>query len=73
MGRIIRHEFLGSRLFVVAACCTIIGIPIALIYIIQCTVTIVEEMESPTEFLQQWKSERSISELFREIRLNTHS
>jgi hypothetical protein len=55
MGQVVRHEFLGSRLYVFLLCLTVIGIPLAILYAKECTVTIVEEMENPSDFLETWK------------------
>jgi hypothetical protein len=51
MGMIVRHEFLGSWTCVVLLSCTVIGIPLAFLYVLRTTVTVVEDMENPTEFL----------------------
>lgn len=55
MGKIIRHEFMGSKALVVILCLTGIGIPIAVIYLIECLVTIEEEIADPTAFLEEYR------------------
>lgn len=55
MGKIIRHEFLGSRALVVLLCMTVIGIPIAVIHLIEGFVTIEEEVPDPTAFLDAYR------------------
>jgi hypothetical protein len=55
MGKIIRHEFLGSRALVVFLCITVIGIPIAVIYLIEGFVTVEEEVPDPTAFLEAYR------------------
>lgn len=57
MGRISRHEFLGSRIRFMLMCFTGIGIPIAVLYLLECLVTIEEDIESPREFLETYKKD----------------
>ncbi|MBI1930069.1 hypothetical protein HYR99_38185 [Candidatus Poribacteria bacterium] len=58
MGKIVRREFVGSRLFFFLLCISIIFIPIALIYLLEATVTVEEEVEDPTEFLEALRTGR---------------
>ncbi len=55
MGKIVRHEFLGSRLLVLLLCLTGIGIPLAVIYLIEGFVTVEEEVADPTAFLEAYR------------------
>jgi len=55
MGRIIRHEFLGSRLLFFLLCISGIGIPIAVIYLLEGLVTIEEEVANPTGFVETFR------------------
>jgi hypothetical protein len=50
-GRIVYHEFMGSRLLLMILCLSVIGIPLAVIYVLENTVTVEESIESPGEFL----------------------
>ena len=61
MGKVVYHEFLGSRLYVAVLCLSVVGIPVALIYLLSCTVTIVEEIEEPSEYLEAWKRKHNQS------------
>ncbi len=56
MGKIVRHEFLGSRILFTLLCLTGIGIPAAVVYLIESTVTIEEELDNPTEFLEAFRA-----------------
>ena len=56
MGKIVRREFMGSRLILVILFLTCIGIPVAVVYLLECLVTVEDELENPSEFLEQWKS-----------------
>ncbi len=53
MDRIKRREFRGSRVWVVLLCLTIIGIPIAILHIIEGAIEIEYELEDAEAFLQQ--------------------
>jgi hypothetical protein len=55
MGKVVYHQFLGNRLYVVLLCLSVIGIPVAFVYSICCTVTIIEEIDEPSQFLEAWK------------------
>ena len=56
MGKIVRYQFLGSEVLFWFLCVTLLGIPIAVIYLIGSTVAIEEELPNPTEFLEQFRS-----------------
>jgi hypothetical protein len=56
MGRFVRREFLGSRVVFFLLCISGIGIPFAILYFIECLVTIEEELEEPGRFLEEWKA-----------------
>jgi hypothetical protein len=53
MGKIVYHEFLGSRLLLTILGLSVIGIPLAVIYVLENTVTVEESVESPSEFLDK--------------------
>ena len=53
MGKFIRREFLGNRFILWLLCMSVVGIPIAIVYLLECTVTIEESMEAPNEFLEK--------------------
>jgi len=53
-SKIIRYQFIGSRfmfwiLFVLG-----ITLPLAILYLLACTIRIDEELDNPTEFLDQY-------------------
>ena len=52
MGKIIRREFIGNRFIFWLLCFSGIGIPMAILYLLECTVTIEEAIESPNEFIE---------------------
>lgn len=47
MGKIVTHEFLGSRFRFWLLVMTGIGIPFAIIYLLESTVRVEEEVENP--------------------------
>jgi len=56
MGKIIRREFLGSRIILTLLCLTGIGIPVAIIYLLEATVTIEEEVDDPSDFTEKFRT-----------------
>ncbi len=56
MAKLTRHEFVGNKLLVLLLFLTGIGVPFALIYLIEATVAIEEEVEDPNKFLDAWRS-----------------
>jgi len=54
-GKIVRYEFLGSYILVCLEWILVVTIPLAIIHIINNTVRIDEQLENPTEFLEQHK------------------
>ncbi|MCK6460153.1 MAG: hypothetical protein L6Q95_09700 [Planctomycetes bacterium] len=58
MGRIIYREFLGSRLVLTALFLCGIGIPLAVIYVLEYTITVEEDVESPSDYVASWRARR---------------
>jgi len=56
MAKIVRHEFIGSPIIFFALSLSIIGIPLAVLYLICGTVTVEEDIEDPAQFLVQYKA-----------------
>lgn len=56
MAKIVRHEFVGRPELFWLMCITLIGIPIAILYLIGATVIIEENLDDPTEFLERFRS-----------------
>lgn len=59
MGKIVRYEFLGSPMLFWFMCITLVGIPMAVLYLIGATVGIEESLDDPTEFLEKYRSGES--------------
>ena len=56
MSRIIRCEFVGNWLLFWLLCITGIGIPIALLYLVNGTVCVAQELDEPERFLADFRS-----------------
>ena len=56
MGKIVRYEFLGNPTRFWFLCLTVIGIPMAILYLIDATVRIEESLNDPGEFLERYRS-----------------
>jgi hypothetical protein len=51
MGKIVRREFVGNRYLFFLLCLFGITIPLAIIYLLEATVTIETEMDDPEKFM----------------------
>ena len=56
MGKIVRYEFLGNPMLFWFMGISLIGIPMAILYLISFTVRIEESLDDPTEFLEKYRS-----------------
>jgi len=56
MGKIVRYEFLGVPMLFWFMCITLIGIPMAILYLIGATVRIEERLDDPSEFLEKYRA-----------------
>jgi hypothetical protein len=56
MSKIVRYEFLGSWVLFWVLCFSIIGLPVALLYLVNGTVRVEDDMEDPEQFLQEYRS-----------------
>lgn len=58
MSKIVRYEFLGSWLMFWLLCVTIIGIPLAILYLVNGTVRIEDELDEPELVLEKLRNRR---------------
>jgi hypothetical protein len=56
MAQIVRHEFVGNKILFTLLCLIGIGIPLAVIYFAESTVTVKEEIDDATGFLESFRS-----------------
>lgn len=61
MGKVIRREFLGSRVLVTLLCLSLVGIPMAIIYVLEAMVKIEEDVQEPSEFTAWYRARKSRS------------
>lgn len=61
MGKIIRWEFMGSWILFWALCVSVIGIPLALLYLVNGTLRIEEEVPDPERFVSEFRSRQAKS------------
>lgn len=56
MSKIIRHEFMGNAVVFYLLCLSIVGIPLAVLYLVNGTVTVEEDIQNPNKFLNEYRS-----------------
>ncbi len=59
MSKIVRHEFVGSWVLFSLLCLSLIGIPAAILYLINGTVRVEEDLDDVEEFLHRFRSRRT--------------
>ena len=52
MSKIIRYEFMGSTVVFWLLCATIVGIPVAIVYLVNGTLRIEHDVDDPEEFVE---------------------
>lgn len=55
MSKIVRYEFMGSWFYFWLLSITVIGIPLALLYLLSGTLRIESAMEDPERFVEQFR------------------
>lgn len=58
MSKIIRHEFMGSRVLFWLLCVTGIGLPLAILYLVEGTIRIESEVADAERFVAEFKAGR---------------
>jgi hypothetical protein len=56
MSKIIRYEFMGNWLFFWLLCITVIGIPVAILYLLNGTLRIENDMTDPEQFVSAFRA-----------------
>ena len=56
MPKVIRYEFMGSWMLFWLLGISIIGIPLAILYLMNGTIRIEDEMDDPEQFLAEFRS-----------------
>jgi hypothetical protein len=65
MSKIVRYEFVGSWLLFWLYCLTVIGIPFAVLYLLDSTLRIEDEMADPEQFVSTFRAGKGIVSAFR--------
>jgi hypothetical protein len=58
MSRIVRYEFTGSWLLFWFCCITLVGIPVAILYLLTATLRVETEMPEPERFIAEHRAGR---------------
>lgn len=56
MSRIVRYEFMGSWFYFWLLSITVLGIPVALLYLLSGTLRIESAMDDPEKFVEQYRA-----------------
>ncbi len=56
MSKIVRYEFMGSWFYFWLLSITVIGIPLALLYLLSGTLRVESAMEDPERFVEQYRA-----------------
>ena len=56
MSKVVRYEFMGSWMLFWLLGISIIGIPLAILYLLNGTIRIEDELDDPEQFLAEFRS-----------------
>ena len=56
MSNIVRYEFMGSTIVFWLLCVTVVLIPVAIVYLVNGTIRIENDLDEPEEFVEQFRS-----------------
>ncbi len=56
MGKIVRREFMGNRLYFFLLCALLVTIPFAILYLVEGTIRIEDDLADPELFVQKFRS-----------------
>jgi hypothetical protein len=59
MAKVVRSEFMGNGIVFWLLCVTIVMIPVAVLYLINGTLRVEEELNDPEEFIKRFRNRRS--------------
>jgi hypothetical protein len=60
MSKIIRHEFMGSWLLFWILCLTGFGLPFAILYLVNSTLTLETEVDDAELFVEEFRASRQL-------------
>ncbi len=56
MSNIVRYEFMGSWLLFWLLCISVIGIPLAILYLLNTTIRIEDQIKDPERFVEEFRA-----------------
>jgi len=59
MSKIVRYRFLGSYYWFWLLCVSVVGLPVALLYLLHGTIRIEEELDDPERFVEEFRAGRA--------------
>jgi hypothetical protein len=59
MSKIVRYEFIGSWTVFWLLCISIIGYPVAILYLINSTLRVETELDNPEDFLVAYRADKT--------------
>jgi hypothetical protein len=58
MSKIVRYRFLGNSYWFWLLCVSVVGLPVALLYLLQGTIRIEEQLDDPERFVEEFRAGR---------------
>ncbi|MGO4883279.1 MAG: hypothetical protein ACLP59_21035 [Bryobacteraceae bacterium] len=58
MSKVIRNEFMGNWFVFTLLCLTVIGIPLAILYLVTGTLRVETEMQDPEQFIAAYRAKK---------------
>ncbi|TMC09670.1 MAG: hypothetical protein E6J41_10140 [Chloroflexi bacterium] len=58
MSKIVRYRFLGNSYWFWLLCVSVVGLPVALLYMLHGTIRIEEELDDPERFIEEFRAGR---------------
>jgi hypothetical protein len=58
MSKVVRYRFLGNVYMFWLLCVTIVGLPVAFLYLLHGTIRIEDELDDPERFIEQFRAGR---------------
>ncbi len=59
MSKIVRYEFMGNWFYFWLLSITVIGIPVAILYLLSGTLRVESAMDDPEKFVEQYRAGKS--------------
>jgi hypothetical protein len=56
MSKVVRYRFLGNSCWFWLLCVSVVGLPVAFLYLLHGTIRIEEELNDPERFVEEFRS-----------------